>query len=269
MGLVYGAESTRHKPTWHIRAIPRWLAGRLLPRIAYPVLTGPLRGAWFVLGSMSGEGGGASVYVGQMETAQTATMMAHLGPGKVVFDIGANIGYYSLLAARYVGDRGFVLAVEPAIRNIHFLYEHIQRNSVRNVAVLGAACADKEGLAAFDVQDNYAMGRIVETDHKPQGGTDTVLAQRLQLVPVVTVDAICAASGLIPDVIKIYVEGAELRVLQGAAITLERFGPTLLLSVHSDELRGACLEYVAALGYAWQPLGDSGATAAEFIVWRR
>ena len=251
------------------RTIPRWIAGRFLPRIAYPVLTGPLRGAWLVLSSMSGEGGGASVYVNQMETVQTATMLAHLGPGKVVFDIGANIGYYSLLAARYVGDRGFVLAVEPATRNIHFLYEHIHRNRVRNVAVLGAACADKEGLAAFDVKDNYAMGRIVEVDKKSQGGSEPILARRLHLVPTVTVDAICAASGLIPDVIKIDVEGAELRVLQGATNTLERFRPTLLLSVHSDELRGSCLEFLAALGYAWQPLGDSGSTAAEFLVWRQ
>lgn len=153
--------NAKHHPgRWRstIRVIPRWVAGHLLPRVSYPVLTGPLRGARFVLGSLSGAGGGASVYVNQMEVEQTAALTAHLRPGNVVFDIGANVGYYSVLASRYVGEHGFVLSIEPVVRNVYFLFEHVRSNRLQNVAILPAACGSVDGMAIFEGGDNYAMG---------------------------------------------------------------------------------------------------------------
>jgi hypothetical protein len=98
-----------------LRKAVRVVAGRLLPRIAYPVLRGPLKGARFVLGSLAGEGGGASVYLNQVERHQTAALVDVLRSGQIFFDIGANVGYYTVLGSRLVGVSGSVLAFEPVL----------------------------------------------------------------------------------------------------------------------------------------------------------
>ncbi|MEX1027483.1 MAG: FkbM family methyltransferase, partial [Candidatus Paceibacterota bacterium] len=65
-----------------------------------------------------------------------------------MFDIGANVGYYTLLASKLVGRAGTVVALEPAVRNLTFLYRHVALNKADNVRVLPLACADSLSLAA-------------------------------------------------------------------------------------------------------------------------
>src|ERR1017187_7151866 len=124
-----------------LHSATRFVSGRLLPRIAYPVMRGPLAGMKFILGAPAGEGGGASVFFGTVEPEQTKVLTETLSAGDVFFDIGANIGYYSLLAGRLVGPRGVVVAVEPVVRNLSFLYRHLELNRLRNVRVIPAACS--------------------------------------------------------------------------------------------------------------------------------
>jgi len=78
-----------------VRASARFVFGKLLPRWAYPVIRGPLKGAKFILGTLSGEGGGATVYFNMSEPEQTSAFVGALKPGQVLFDIGANVGYYT------------------------------------------------------------------------------------------------------------------------------------------------------------------------------
>ena len=87
-------------------------------------MRGPLKGAKFILGTLSGSGGGASVYFGMTEPEQTSAFVATLKNGQVFFDVGANVGYCTILGSRIVGSRGRVLAFEPAIRNVTYLYRH-------------------------------------------------------------------------------------------------------------------------------------------------
>jgi FkbM family methyltransferase len=225
------------------RGVVRWLCARVLPRVSYPVLRGPLRGTRFILGAAAGEGCGASVYVNMVEPGGTQAFLNVLEPGQVVFDIGANIGYYTLVASRRVGAAGRVLAFEPFARNISYLYRHVMLNHADNVTVIPMACSDRTALAVFAEGSNCATGRIVDAPSQAVDG-------RFEYVATVAVDQIVSRSGLVPNVLKIDVEGAEEQVLRGAANTLTTAHPTILLSVHSEQLRSSCIGYLRRLGYA-------------------
>jgi FkbM family methyltransferase len=234
-----------------LRRIARFISGRILPRRPYRVLKGPMRGARFVLGSLSGEGGGASVYFGEMEREQTAAMAEEIRPAGFFFDIGANVGYYTILASRLVGPAGKVVAFEPVPRNIDFLRQHIELNGATNVVLMPVAVSDSKGTVRFALGPDSAMGHIGE------GGE---LA-----VETTTIDDVTDELGVTPDVMKIDVEGAEREVLLGAAKMFERARPVIFLSTHSDELRTWCVGYLKQLGYAVTPL-TGGEDGHEFVA---
>ncbi len=244
-----------------VRPGARYLFGKLMPRLAYPVVRGPLRGARFVLGTLAGEGGGASVYFNMIETKQTAAFTDTLSKGQVLFDIGANVGYYTILGARLVGPRGKVIAVEPVVRNLAHLYQHIVLNKASNVSIVSAACSDTVSLATFSLGLNYATGYLADNHGERNEGK-----KELFLVPTVTVDAMVQQLEISPDVIKLDVEGAELSVLKGARTTLRETRPRIFLSTHSEALRYTCLEYLKELGYTFEVLSQEKNNPSEFLA---
>jgi FkbM family methyltransferase len=223
------------------RRFVRWLSGRVLPRLAYPVICGPLRGTRFILGAAAGEGGGASVYVNRVEPQKTRALLEILRPGQIVFDIGANVGYYTLLASKQVGPSGRVFAFEPFVRNISYLQRHVALNGADNVTVIPVACAERSFLAPFVAGADCATGHL-KSSVQPDDG-------RSEFVATIAVDEVVRKSGVIPDVLKVDVEGAEEQVLRGAAKTLAMAHPIVLLGVHSQALRSVCTDYLLALGY--------------------
>lgn len=242
-----------------LRRSGRFLFGKVLPRRAYPVVAGPLRGAKFILGAMAGEGGGASIYFNLVEAEQTAAMLAEFTPGKVFFDIGANVGYYSILASKMVGAAGKVVAFEPVISNLTFLHRHVELNGAKNVRVLPFALSDKSAIASFSLGQNSAMGHL--TNGSGGGKSDDSV-----YVPTVALDEIAAKMNLLPDVMKIDVEGAEMDVFRGAERVLREAKPTIFLSTHSPELRAACLEFLRSRGYTVKSMLPEGADSHEFVA---
>lgn len=227
------------------RRFARFVFGKVLPRRAYSVRSGPLKGSRFVLGSLSGEGGGASVYFNKMETEQTSEMLGALSTGKTFFDIGANVGYYTILASRLVGPSGNVIAFEPLVRNLSFLHRHVELNNAANVKILPFAVSSENSILPFSAGQNSAMGHL-----DPSGGGDI-------LVPTATLDDIAKRLGVMPDVLKIDVEGAEMEVFRGADGVLSKARPAIFLSTHSPELRTQCTELLGSYGYTLKPLIDS------------
>jgi len=125
-------------------------------------------------------------------------------PGDVFYDIGANVGYFSLLLARLVGEAGKVVAFEANPRNCAALVAAAARNAV-DVKVEGVALADHDGTARFrDNGDGDSNGAL----SLDQGGYE---------VRTVALDSFIAAGGPVPKLMKIDVEGAELQVLRGGA----------------------------------------------------
>ena len=108
---------------------------------------------------MAGDGGGASIYFNKTEPEQAEAMQRELKPGYVFFDIGANVGYYSILASKLVGPNGSVVALEPAVRNLAFLERHVVLNKASNVRILFFACSSANGTARFSTGPNERDGR--------------------------------------------------------------------------------------------------------------
>jgi len=227
-----------------VRDTGRFFVRTFVPKIGYPVLKGPLKGKRFVLGSFAGEGGGASVYLNQSEPEQTAAFVAEVKEGDTVFDIGANVGYYSILASGLVGKTGVVAAFEPSPRNLRFLQEHVDLNKTENVKIMPFACSATSGIATFHNGPNPAMGSLDQV-----GGEEITVVTE-------TIDEVAEKTGLRPDVMKIDVEGGEADVLKGAVRTIESNRPAIFLSTHSLDLRTSCHEWLNERGYSLISLID-------------
>jgi FkbM family methyltransferase len=201
------------------------------PGTPLPVLSGPLRGArWISTSSTHG------CWLGLYERGLQRALCARLRPGDVVLDVGANAGFFTLLAARRVGAGGAVYALEPAPGNLARLRAHLALNGVRNAEVIEAAAWETDGELAFAETEDPTAGRV-----SPGGG---------RRVRTVSIDSLLRAGRIRePDALKIDVEGAECEVLRGAAALLESRRPALFLSTHGWRRHQWCWERLAALGY--------------------
>ena len=151
------------------------------------------------------------IYFGTFERAETRLVKAWLRPGMTVVDVGANVGYYTLLAASCVGTAGRVFAVEPSPYAHNLLCEVVARNALAQVVTLQAALgsAAGEGVLYSPPAGNHSPS-MVPSDR-----------QRGTMVPVRTLDACLLSWGVDQvDLLKIDVEGFELQVLAGALDSL-------------------------------------------------
>lgn len=206
----------------------------LLPREAQVrVLRGPLRGNKWIVGASSN-----SCWIGTYEVTRLRALANAVTNGNVVYDVGANVGIYSLVASLRAGPQGQVYAFEPLERNLSYLRQHLMLNKVQNCIVLGVAVCNEEGTRSFSSNDwESSMGRL---------SPDGELA-----VSSTTLDScIFGESGLRPpDIIKIDVEGAEFEVLRGAERALTEFHPIIFLEIHGTQLHSDCRAFLLAKGY--------------------
>lgn len=219
------------------------------PGLRLPIIAGPMKGTrWF---PASG-GKILRVFLGTYELEQTALFEEHLDKGSVLFDVGAHVGYYSLLSARLVGDQGRVISLEPNPRNATFLEGHVRINRAANVTVLRTAAGDSNGTVHF------AAGTGTGTGHVADDG-------ELE-VKVCTLDTMAAEQDVMPTHIKIDVEGAELGVLKGAQKVLTEARPVIFLSTHGAKVHAECCKHLENLGYQLSPIiGDDLATTSEVL----
>lgn len=196
-----------------------------------PVLTGPLRGARWTVGA-----GTHGYWLGTYEADKQRQFQEHCRPGQCVYDIGANLGFYTLLASRLVGKTGRVISFEPFPQNVAKIEKHVALNQNGNVTVVPVAVSDAEGTAHFQTGSASEMGRLSET------GTLTVHTVSLDT-------RVDRGDWPVPDVLKIDVEGAESRVLKGAARLLATRHPAIILACHGSNQFRACSEQLITAGY--------------------
>lgn len=156
-----------------------------------------------------------------------------LKPGMTFLDVGANMGLYTLFAARKVTERGVVLAIEPSSREFQRLKKNVEANSLRNVRLLQVAVANWQSEADLLIAMQERSG------HNTLGtfGYNTQLESK-EHVQVERLDDVIRREGLTRlDVVKMDIEGAELLALQGAAQTLTRFRPIVLLELSDRSLQ--------------------------------
>lgn len=161
------------------------------------------------------------------EPTATKLLPGFVRPKDVVLDIGANIGYYTLLLSHLVGPEGLVVAVEPHPKNFHLLHLNLRLNGVNNVETLQAAVSDKEGDAILFEAEGSNWHALHSTDRTTNKGIR---------VTTLTIDAIARQVSRPIALIRMDIEGWEHRALIGAQETLRRDRPALIMEVHPEYL---------------------------------
>lgn len=222
------------------RISPRSRLGRILrlplklvPRNAvFRILQGRLRGKKWIVGS-----GNHGYWLGSYELEKRRVFENTVRSGSVVFDIGAHVGFYTLLSSVLVGTRGEVFAFEPVQKNLRYLREHLRLNNVSNVNIVEAAVADRDKTVSF-----HEGGANTFTGHVTASGPDRIRA--------VSLDELLTRGEIpLPDYMKIDVEGAEMLVLLGAKHVLAQAHPVLFLATHGEAVHKKCCDFLRALGY--------------------
>jgi FkbM family methyltransferase len=179
-----------------------------------------------------------------------------------VLDIGAHIGLVTMPMSRVVAVGGTVYAFEPAEVNHALLMQHLSDNSISNVVVLPCLVGESEEdeVPFFEEEQPSGLPSIVVVKNSDQF--------RQTSKKQVTLDSFCAKHGILPEVIKIDVEGAELGVLAGGFAIIKQAQPQIYLSVHPKHiaLLGSSLDelrlLIEQLGY--DCLTIDGEPVAEF-----
>ncbi len=177
---------------------------------------------------------------GAYEPFETELLTSLIRPGHVVVDIGANIGYYTLVFARAVGPAGHVVAFEPDPDNFRLLAHNLRSNGYRNVTLVPSAVSDRAGSASlFLSAENKGDHRLYDSHDGRQSRT----------VSTVTVDEVLARCDGPIDLVKMDIQGAEAKALEGMRRTLER---------HPD----------ASLATEFWPIGlaRAGSTARDYLA---
>ena len=202
-------------------------------RAVVPIIQGPARGIRWVVGS-----GMPNFWLGTYEREKYEAFSRELRPGMVVYDVGANVGIYSVLACRSVGANGSVFSFEPATMNLFYLNRNIRLNHFCNCEVVPKAVSSSDGTVQFEFTGESCLGRIS--------------ADGLLRVPSTTLDSFCHNGKPMPQLLKIDVEGAEYDVLSGCVRVLLNAKPTIFLATHGETVHADCCRLLQELGYTLQ-----------------
>jgi FkbM family methyltransferase len=158
-------------------------------------------------------------------------------PGMTAFDVGANIGYITLMLARGVGQTGHVVAFEALPANVERLEHNLALNDLEaRVMVLPKAVAGGEGTVRFHVHASGGMGKVEGSASRWNQRYETEIS-----VPSTSLDAfVYEGGGAIPQLIKLDIEGGETLALPAMGRVLREARPVILLEVHGlESLRSA------------------------------
>jgi FkbM family methyltransferase len=159
----------------------------------------------------------------------------YIQQGNVVYDVGANVGFYSLLSSSLVGPKGKVYAFEPAPRNLEYLKKHVEMNCLDNVEIVPLAVSDQDAVLSFDESDSSSTGHISDT------GKIKVEAMSLD-------GFVEKRNAKFPNFVKIDVEGHEMGVLRGMMRILEDKNAPVI-QIEANEERSDILEFLKSRGY--------------------
>ncbi|MDP1725751.1 MAG: FkbM family methyltransferase [Bacteroidota bacterium] len=170
---------------------------------------------------------------GYYELAETGFWINLVENKKVVFDIGANIGYYSLLASKNMDDNALIYAFEPIHKTYSRAKYNIELNGFKNILLNKLALSAQDGYLEINVgnDENWGMSSITKHNYLSEK-TERVESQKL--------DTFVLKNKITEiDLIKIDVEGSEYFVLKGMQVTLQQFRPVVLIEVLDEHLMNA------------------------------
>lgn len=168
-------------------------------------------------------------------------------PDSIIYDLGANIGYFSLLCSA-ASDKAKIFCFEPIPDNMSILCHHLLVNHIKNVFPVNMAISDHFGLVDFSA-DNISHSYTYKQTSEHYGNREVNIK-----VGVISLDILINELQFSkPDIIKIDVEGAEYDVLKGAIEVIKIYKPKILLSTHEAHIKGIekkCLGFLDDINYS-------------------
>ena len=202
----------------------------LLFPIVVRIKDGPLKGGKWILSS------GINFILGKYEPEKTRAVSERVKKNYVIYDIGAHVGYFTVLMSKLSGSKGKVFAFEPRPINLLFLKKHLRINNCGNVVLTESCVGATQGDCQFNTRTGTGTGHV-----SIDGNLKTTMIVLDELYESNDISA--------PDFIKIDVEGGEFEVLNGAKYIIEKHRPTILLATHSEGLHRQCLLFLEKYDY--------------------
>jgi len=177
-----------------------------------------------------------------------------LKPDSVFYDLGANIGFYSLLASRLISE-GKIYAFEPSPQSRAVFEKQMQLNGER----MKDNCITLLPYAVSDTEKETEFTKNASDGNTYLANSPVFLEARHKIkVKTVSIDGLIEQGYAKPTVLKIDVEGAELDVLKGAEATIRSCRPKILLATHDwhqPGIKDACISFLTERGYTLQHAG--------------
>ena len=202
----------------------------LMPFVA-TIKSGPLKGNKWIIAS------GSRFVQGRYEPDTVELISARLTKGDVAYDVGAHVGYLTILMANLVGNEGKVIAFEPRPVNYSYLTKHLRINNVGNVECIKKGVSDVAGVVTFDSNTGTGTGQISSKGN-------------------ISIETICLDDEIDnsrlppPNFIKMDIEGGEVDALKGSHNLLTKYKPILHISTHGEDIHAQCIEYIKQHGYS-------------------
>lgn len=178
-------------------------------------------------------------WIGHYEFPIQDALKRLLKPSDTFFDLGANAGFFTLIAARLVGNEGKCVAFDPSPDNTKSISEQLTLNSLDQCTVVMEAIADFEGEADFFfASPGSSLGHLGKSKN----------GEQQTKVKVTTLDNAVIRFGA-PNLVKMDIEGAEVQALRGASLVLKQIRPVWLIELHSARCEKEVRELLASADY--------------------
>jgi FkbM family methyltransferase len=192
------------------------------------------------------------LWLGTYEPQLQAALRHFAAQGGVAFDVGANIGYVTLLMLHALGPQGKVMAFEPLPFNIARLRDNLRLAAVEDrVELIEAAVAESSGTRHFMVHPSAGMGKLEGSSGRGEAYQETIEVRTVTLDEIVF-----GRGGTIPCLVKMDIEGGEGTALRGAGRLLAGGRPAFLLELHGPQAAAECWQILRAAGYSLRAMRD-------------
>jgi FkbM family methyltransferase len=224
------------------RHATKWLLSPLMLKIR----SGPLEGRKWKASS------GIRFIKGTYEPKNVQAIQNTVQEDDIAYDVGAHVGYFSVLMGDIVGSGGKVIAFEPRGLNLGYLQRHISVNNCDNIKIVSKALGDHSGHAKLETRTGSGTGYVSDT-----GDED---------IEITSIDELVESGALPPPTfLKIDVEGGEMAVLRGAQKVIESQRPRMILATHGDAIDAECRALLTEWNYDMQDIDHESGTK-EMIV---
>jgi FkbM family methyltransferase len=205
-------------------------------------------------------------WLGTYEPELQAALRTLIPAGAAVYDVGANIGYVSLLLAKAAGEAGRVYAFEALPANVERLRRNMALNSIgARVEVIARAVTGAAGPVRFLVHASGGMGKA-----EGSAGRDDSYASQVTVEGISLDEFVYSGLKPPPQVVKMDIEGGEVMALPGMRRLLAEARPLMLMELHGPESARAAWETLTAAGYAisWMKRGFPRVRSLEALGWK-